>query len=156
MMEGQSLREICAAEGMPGMATVMRWLADGNIALQAGKTEDNLARFREQYAHAREVQADVLADETMTIADDGRNDWMEKFNKDGESIGWTVNGEATRRSQIRIDARKWYVEKLNPKKYAPMQKHADADGEKLPSGEINDLDLARRIAFVLAQAQKKV
>jgi terminase small subunit-like protein len=47
---------------MPDMATVFRWLA-------------RHAEFRDQYARAREVQADYLAEEILEIADDGRNDW---------------------------------------------------------------------------------
>ena len=42
---------------MPGASTVFRWLAEN-------------AEFREQYAHAREQQADTLADEIISIADE--------------------------------------------------------------------------------------
>jgi hypothetical protein len=105
LAEGVSLREICRAEDMPHIATVMRWI---------------LARegFREQYVLAREVQADTLFDETLDIADNAINDWMERRNRDGEVIGWIENGEAIKRSQLRIDTRKWIAGKLHPKKYA--------------------------------------
>lgn len=101
---GESLRGICEEEGMPDKATVFRWL---------NKHES----FRDQYARAREAQADAVFDDILTIADDGRNDWMERKNADGENIGWMENGEALRRSQLRIDARKWMAGKLKPKKY---------------------------------------
>lgn len=104
LANGESLREICSDEDMPHKATVFRWLAVNQV-------------FRDQYARAREAQADVLADETIAIADDGRNDWMEKFGKDGESLGWQINGEAVSRSKLRVDARKWFAAKLQPKKY---------------------------------------
>lgn len=104
LADGESLRAICADEGMPPQATVFRWLAVNDL-------------FREQYARAREAQADVLADETIAIADDGRNDWMEKIGKDGEAVGWQVNGEAVARSRLRVEARKWFAAKLQPKKY---------------------------------------
>jgi hypothetical protein len=89
---------------MPNKATVFRWLASNE-------------QFRDQYARARETQADALFDEILDIADDGSNDWMEKHNADGENIGWRENGEALRRSQLRVDARKWMAGKLQPKKY---------------------------------------
>lgn len=89
---------------MPDKATVCRWLAKHQS-------------FRDQYARAREAQADALFDEMIDIADDGRNDWMEARDKDGANIGWKENGEALRRSQIRIDARKWMAGKLRPKAY---------------------------------------
>lgn len=69
------------------------------------------------YAHAREAQAATLFDEILDIADDARNDWMEKRSAEGEQVGWQENGEAIRRSQLRIDARKWVAGKLRPKKY---------------------------------------
>ncbi|HEY6019479.1 MAG TPA: terminase small subunit protein [Candidatus Paceibacterota bacterium] len=104
LIEGESLRSICRAEDMPSAAAVCRWL---------GQFET----FREQYARAREAQADTLADEIMDISDDGRNDWMERANKDGELIAWQVNGEAVQRSRLRVDARKWLASKMAPKKY---------------------------------------
>lgn len=104
LADGQSLREICQDEDMPNRATVFRWLA-------------KFKEFSDQYAHAREEQADSLFDEILSIADDGRNDWMEKHGKEGENIGWQENGEALRRSQLRIDARKWMAGKLRPKRY---------------------------------------
>ncbi len=87
------------------------------------------------YTHARDAQADALFDETLEIADDGRNDWMERHNEEGEAIGWRENGEAIRRSQLRIDTRKWIAAKLRPKKYGDKQqiefKHINLTDEEL-------------------------
>ncbi len=102
--DGESLRSICDDEDMPARSTVFRWLGENEA-------------FQSQYSFAREAQADALFDDMLDIADDGRNDWMEKHNADGEAIGWRENGEAIRRSQLRIDARKWMAAKLRPKKY---------------------------------------
>lgn len=114
--DGFSLRTICEAEDMPGKATVFRWLA-------ARK------EFQDQYAHAREAQADTLADELTDIADDGSNDWMERKGEEGQSLGWKENGEAIQRSRLRVDTRKWIASKLKPKKY----------GDKLALGGAEDL-----------------
>lgn len=118
---GESLKAICAEEGMPDKSTVFRWLA----------SESN-ATFRDKYALARETQADALFDEILSIADDGKNDWMEK--NFGEDTRWVENGEALRRSQLRIDARKWMAGKLRPKKY----------GEKL------DINLDGSVNFAIS------
>lgn len=99
---GESLRNICDDDAMPAQSTVFKWLND----IQA---------FSEQYARAREAQADALFDDILGIADDGRNDWMERRGE--EDTGWQVNGENIRRSALRIDARKWMAGKLKPKKY---------------------------------------
>ncbi|GAB6968565.1 hypothetical protein JCM25156A_26030 [Komagataeibacter kakiaceti JCM 25156] len=63
LADGQSLRAICSATGMPHRATVFRWLRDN-------------AAFRALYATAREAAADTLAEEIVAIADraTGRDD----------------------------------------------------------------------------------
>lgn len=102
----ESLRSICRDEDMPAKSTVLSWLAD-----------DGKAAFRARYALAREILADGFVDELVEIADDRSNDWIEKKNAAGETTGWQENGEAIRRSQLRIATRQWVAEKLKPKKY---------------------------------------
>lgn len=114
LAEGESLRTICAEEGMPNKATVFRWLA----------AHDDFATI---YARAREVQTEVLADELVEIADDGSNDWMQK--NFGEETRWVENGEALRRSQLRISTRQWLAERMLPKKYGNKQQLTGADGQ---------------------------
>jgi hypothetical protein len=87
---------------------VHRWLAS---------TSEEYDAFRQQYAHAREVQAETIFDDILDIADDARNDWMERRNGEDEESSWTLNGEHIQRSRLRIDARKWMASKLAPKKY---------------------------------------
>ena len=100
---GESVRSICKDDNMPVKSTVMVWLIDG----------EHLS-FSDQYAKARQIQAETLADELFDIADDGTNDWIEKNGKDGESY-YTVNGECVARSRLRVDTRKWYLSKVLPK-----------------------------------------
>lgn len=57
----------------------------------------------------------------LEIADDASNDWMERTGKDGESIGWQLNGEHVNRSKLRIDTRKWIMERMAPKTYGSKQ-----------------------------------
>lgn len=83
LMAGKSLRLICAMEGMPAASTVYAWLGQ-------------FPGFSAQYARAREVQADVLADEVIEIADTEPD---------------------PQKARNRIDARKWLSSKLRPKKY---------------------------------------
>ncbi|MCX8566847.1 MAG: hypothetical protein ON057_001574 [Glomeribacter sp. 1016415] len=99
LMVGQSLRSICAQKGMPDQGTVYRWLE---------KSEP----FRKQYTHAREVQADTLADEILDIADDSTQDMQ--VDEQGHE---RVRHEAVQRSKLRVDARKWLAGQLAPKKY---------------------------------------
>jgi hypothetical protein len=117
--DGESLRGICSGDDMPDKSTVMRWLADNLV-------------FRDQYARAREVQADTMAEEILEISDDGTNDWMERRSEAekgaGVETGWVLNGEHVQRSRLRVDARKWLASKMAPKKYGDkMQLGGDAD-----------------------------
>ena len=73
--------------------------------------------FKERYARACDVRADAIFEEMLSIADDGRNDWMENISKEGEIVGYRENGEALRRSALRIEARKWLLGKMKPKVY---------------------------------------
>ncbi len=101
LAEGESLRAICADKAMPAISTVMGWLFDGN--------HDG---FSEQYARAREAQAEVRADEIVDIADDASGDFT--ADKDGKLV---ANSEHIQRSRLRVDARKWIAAKLLPKRY---------------------------------------
>ena len=100
---GESLREICRDEDMPDKSTVMRWLASH-------------AEFRDQYAGAREAQADYYAEEIIEISDDATNDWMERQRTDG-STEEVENKEVLARSRLRVDTRKWLMARMAPKKY---------------------------------------
>jgi len=101
---GESLRAICKSDDFPAMATIFRWLAD-----TANES------FREQYARARETQADTLFDEILEIADDGSQDY--KTVQRGEETVEVVDQEHIQRSRLRVDARKWMAGKLKPKVY---------------------------------------
>lgn len=105
LADARSLRSICCDQDMPSQSTVFRWLGD-----------DRYIAFREQYARAREAQADAIFDEMLDIADDGTNDWMERKREDG-STDEVVNHEHISRSKLRIEARKWMAAKLRPKVY---------------------------------------
>jgi len=107
LMEGMSLRAICAMEGMPTKTTICRWLAD----------EEKYPEFCDQYARAREIQAELLAYEILDIADDESNDLVKILDKDGNNIGSQQNGVSVNRSRLRVDARKWTAARLLPKKY---------------------------------------
>lgn len=99
LSDGISLREICQADDMPARATVFRWL---------GLHKE----FSDQYARAKEEQAEALADEIVAIADDKTGDTV--VTDDGREI---ANSEFIARSRLRVDARKWVASKLKPKKY---------------------------------------
>ena len=88
---------------MPNKATVFRWLA----AHEA---------FSDQYAHARDSQADTLFDDVLAIADQY------------DTLSEALNPDLIQRAKLRIDARKWMAGKLRPKKYGEkLELSGDAD-----------------------------
>lgn len=84
---GMSLRAVCLQDDMPSMATVCKWLSDNQ-------------EFSEQYARAREEQADLFVDEIISIADSVEPD-----------------SAAVAKAKLQIDSRKWVAAKMMPKKY---------------------------------------
>lgn len=68
---------------------------------------------QKRYARACELRADAIFEDILEIADDSSGDI--KYNSDGDEI---LNSEFVQRSRLRVDARKWVVSKMNPKKYA--------------------------------------
>lgn len=124
LADGESLREICRDPDMPSRPTVYGWVLNDTDG------------FADQYARARELQADSHADEIVDIADDGSNDWMERRREDG-SVDEVVNHEHIQRSRLRVDARKWVASKLRPKRYGDKLDVTSSDGSMSPRG-LND------------------
>ena len=61
LVEGESLRRICSDAGMPGKATVFRWIARHK-------------EFRDWYIRARDFQAEGLGEEMLEIVRDTGGD----------------------------------------------------------------------------------
>ena len=128
LAEGESLRSVCSDDGMPCKQTVLRWIS-------------RRPELRAQYVRAKEEGAEAIAEELFDIADDGTNDWMEKLDKEGECIGYQLNGEHVQRSKLRIDTRKWYLSKIMPKKYGDRIQH----DQTITMADRTDDDIDKRI-----------
>ena len=102
--QGKPMAEWCRLPGKVTRRTVHLW-----------REKDEA--FATRFARARDDGYDEIADDCLAIADDGSNDWMERTGKDGESLGWQVNGEHVQRSRLRVDARLKLLAKWCPKKY---------------------------------------
>lgn len=102
---GEPLRQICRTEGYPSWVAVYDWIkADEELALR--------------FARARELGYDAIAEETLDIADNAVNDYMENIDPEsGESAGYRFNGEHVQRSKLRIETRLKLLAKWSPKKY---------------------------------------
>ena len=107
LSEGLSLRQILKADTtgtLPAQSTVYEWLLRHPL-------------FAEQYARAREEQADTLADEIISIADEQPEVIAVTDKKTGALIEHKLDGAFLQWQKNRIEARKWTAMKLKPKKY---------------------------------------
>lgn len=98
LAEGEPITRICRDPNMPDLKTVYLWLR-------------SFPEFLQQYARAREDQADTYAADTIAIADQAKP-------------------EEAQVARLRIDARKWYAGKIRPKVYGEriQQEVTGADG----------------------------
>lgn len=120
---GLSLRAICAEDGMPARGTIYRWLIEN-------------ADFQDQYARAREKQADYFAEEIIEIAD----------SAEAESA-------AVSKAKLQIDARKWAASKIAPKRYGDKQEIdvKSSDGSMTPAVRLNAEEFRKIAEDVLSK-----
>jgi hypothetical protein len=99
---GETLRSVCRDEDMPPESTVRGWAIDEKLGFSA------------QYTRAREVGYYLMADEIIEIADDATNDYVEKVRQSGDKY-IAFDSEHVKRSELRIQTRKWLLAKALPK-----------------------------------------
>jgi hypothetical protein len=100
--------------------------------------------FRDQYACAREEQAEALADEIVGISDE----IDATVKHEGEEVRLALDATAVARNRLRVDARKWVASKLKPKKYGDRQ--VLAGDPEAPLTGISEEELDAKIAAKLA------
>lgn len=110
--KGQALRTILKDADMPSSSTFYIWLDSDEIKSK-------------QYARATELRADNIFEDIIDIADDNRKDLL--TDKDGNE---RTNSDVIQRSRLMVDARKWYLSKLNPKKYGDKIETTLEGGDK--------------------------
>jgi len=130
---GESMRAVCADPDMPSESVVYEWLEVDTD-------------FAERYAQARARAMDRMADEILEIADDGTNDTYE--DSDGHE---RTDAEVIQRSKLRVDARKWLMSKLAPKKYGDLQRIEHAGGIAVAAVKL-DADQQSKMAVELLAA----
>ena len=103
LMDGESLRQICADEGMPNRRTVIRWMESDDA-------------FATKCARARDEQADLMDDRILEVTN---------RTESGDLAPDAARGV--------LSGLQWRAAKLKPKKYGDSQtlRHADADGNRI-------------------------
>lgn len=91
IMDGESLRAICASKTMPGRRTVLTWAAENE-------------QFRHQYARAREAQADVLAEQILEIIDRATAKTVNQARLRFDGRRWLASKMAPKKYGTKIEA----------------------------------------------------
>ena len=111
LASGESLNSICKKTGFPNRSTVYRWLREHD-------------EFRNNYARASDDRAESIFEEMLDIAD-----------------GAEEETASIAKARLQIDARKWILSRMNPKKFSDKQsiEHTGPNG-----GDIN-VTITRRV-----------
>lgn len=140
LSDGESLRAICRDERMPAKSSVFKWLAEN-------------ASFSDQYTRARDIQADVLFDEMVAIADTPMLGKKTKIGSDGKSE--TTEGDMIEHRRLQIDARKWVLGRMAPKKYGDKVTNVHEGGDKpINMVTVTDRERAKAMALLATKAAK--
>ena len=106
---GESLRNICRDAAMPNQDTVYSWL---------NKDKE----FSEQYTRARARQEDSYFEDLIEIAD-----------------GVIPDAAEVAKARVQIDARKWVLSRMNPKKYGDKVQTELSGAVQIESRPLSDL-----------------
>jgi hypothetical protein len=123
------------------LTTFYSWLID----------DDSL---KELYNYAREIRSDTLFEEIIVIADTTEEGIKIKETAKGTEI---LKGDMTDHRKLRVDARKWVVSKMNPKKYGDKVEidHSSKDGSMSPNlSNLSNEELEKRLNLV-SKLEKK-
>lgn len=101
---GRSLTDVCNDAAMPDKTTVRLWACDDRQG------------FGARYQQARQFGYESLADEMLDIADDSRNDFVERRKANGE-VAIVPDQEVITRSRLRVETRRWLLGRMLPKTY---------------------------------------
>jgi hypothetical protein len=118
--KGESLRSVLRDENMPDRVTFYKWL------------NEDKEHFN-QYAHATQLRADYIFDEMLEIADTTIDGVVIETDDNGRTK--EKKGDMLGHRRLQIDARKWILAKMNPKKYGDKTEidHSSSDGSMSPT-----------------------
>lgn len=131
--EGIPLRQICRRPDRPSKSEYYRYRDGCDLAADVENRDTIISGRLARVAKARLDGFDALSEETLDIADDGTNDWIERERQDGSTYE-ALNGEHVQRSKLRVETRLKLLAVWDPKRYGPRVDHTSSDGSMTPRG----------------------
>lgn len=98
--------------------TVSQWFRVNEPPFDMSTFYDWVEEFKdlgERYSRAKDRRCSIWAEETIDIAEDGRNDWEERETRNGGTY-IALNREAIERSKLRIGQRNYERERWAARK----------------------------------------
>jgi len=120
---GESLRSICSDEKYPAARTVHRWMSENE-------------EFCQQYARACEEREAGIFDEMLEISDTPLIGEKRKVTDKGEEVSI---GDNVERARLMLDARKWVLSRMNPKKYGDKVQTELSGAVQIETRPLSDL-----------------
>lgn len=154
LSEGVPLRQICRRGDMPSKTAFYEFLDGADLDGEDASAPDVRSGRLARYARARKLGYDALAEESLEIADDGTNDWVEREKEDGR-LDVELDRDHIQRSKLRIETRLKLLAVWDPKRYGNMIKVGDPDAKPLDNGGKSASDIAIGMAKLLAAAKRE-
>lgn len=140
LADGESLNVICKDDGMPDERTVRTWALD------------DVEGFSPKYARAREIGYDRMAEELIAIANTPQIGVIRTTKPDGAVE--EKHADMIEHRRLQVDARKWMLSKMLPKKYGDKVQHGGAE-DLPPIAVTGDLTLTPGDAYMRMVGAKK-
>lgn len=108
--EGKTLRDYCRQPDTPHHTVIYGWMEEDEA-------------FSHRFARAREIGADAIAQETLTIVDE-HPPTTDNGSTDSGFVAW---------QKARVETRLKLLAKWSPKKYGDRIDHTSSDGSMTPT-----------------------
>lgn len=99
--------------GVPVRTLFTKYGISPNTFYTMAETNESL---KLRYNRAKNINSELIFEDILEIADNTNADVKIIETKGGRQKA-VIDGEAVQRSRLKIDARKWILSKMNPKKY---------------------------------------
>lgn len=150
--EGTPLMQICRRDDRPSKSTFFSYKDGDDLDPDDPGSADVRSARLARYARARADWLAHLVEESVEIADDGTNDWMEREMESGR-VDVSLDRDHVQRSKLRIETRLKVAALLDPKRYGNLLKLGDPDAKPMDNGGKSASDIAIGMAKLLAAAQ---
>lgn len=101
---GEALNQMCKDPGYPSINSVLRWVREDRFG------------FYSKYTAAREIGMDIMLEDIVEISNE-TDVQLRQLDEAGNPVVMHLNADVIARNRLRVEARKWYLSKVAPKRF---------------------------------------